>query len=182
MLGEPWILIARWFQSAESGSAVLQQPPEGKVKKYWIPLQTHLETHIYTLFSLLAGRPWTSLKGRAVWWCLACRDTHRAKEIEAIPLQLEMLVLEVEEFSDLMCFFKRVSQFCCSHLGGGSMWRTAAVVVLYSLGRAKQTSSCWEVHANPLSSYLPLFYRPFPIRCDLWDSHKAGEPSAVCSK
>ena len=62
------------------------------------------------------------------------------------------------------------------------MWRTVAVVVLYCLGRAKQASSCWEAHPNPLSSYMPLVYRPFPIRCDLWGGRKAGGPSAACSK
>lgn len=62
------------------------------------------------------------------------------------------------------------------------MQRSVAVVVLYCLGRAKQASSCWDPRPNPLSSYLPLVYRPFPIRRDLWDSHKAGGPGAACPK
>lgn len=62
------------------------------------------------------------------------------------------------------------------------MWRTVAVVGLYDLGEAKRASSCWEVYPKPLSSYLPRVYRPFPIRCDLRDSHKGGGPGAACSK
>lgn len=81
-----------------------------------------------------------------------------------------------------MAFQQRISQLYHSHLTGRAVQRTVAVVVLYCLGRAKQASSCWEAHPNPLSSYLPLIYRPFPIRHDLWDSHKAGGPSAACSK
>lgn len=75
-LEEARIFIARWFQSADSGSAVLRQPHEGKVKRTWRPFQTHLVTYIYILFSLLAGRPWRSLKSRAGLGMLSLRG-HR---------------------------------------------------------------------------------------------------------
>lgn len=155
MLGVPWILVVGWFQSAESGSAVLQQPPEGKVKKYRRPFQTRLVAYIYTLFSLLSGRPWTSLKSRAVWWCLACRDTQgQRKHLISHPSpSREVGVGSGIVFSSDVFFQQRDSQFYCRHLSGGAVWRTAAVVVLYSLGSAKQASSCWEALANPLSSY-----------------------------
>lgn len=155
MLGVPWILIVRWFQSAESGSAILQQPPDGKVKKYKRPFQTRLVPYIYTLFSLLAGRPWTSLNSRAVWWCLACRDTQgQRKHLISRPSpSREVGVGSGTVFWNDVFFQQRVSQFYCRHLSGSAVWRTAAVVVLYSLGRDKQSSSCWETLANPLSSY-----------------------------
>lgn len=62
------------------------------------------------------------------------------------------------------------------------MWRTVVVVGLYDLGRARLASSCWEAYPKPLSSCLPRVYGPFSVRCDLWDRHKAGGPSAACSK
>ena len=65
MLEEPRIFIVRGFQSADSGSPVVQLPGEGKVIKDWRQFQTNLVAFIYILFSLLPGRPWRSLKSRA---------------------------------------------------------------------------------------------------------------------
>lgn len=91
------------------------------------------------------------------------------------------MLLEAEAFSELVGFSSRefLSFAVATSL---EVQRTAAVVGLCCLGRTKQASPWWEAHPNPLSSCLPLVYGPFPTRCDLWDSHRSGGPSAACSK